>query len=305
MRTGLLVLMLALPAAALGQEKGGLPLPPSGNVTLPLDEYNKLIELASKPAKKPDAPPLPYSVKHADVKLQVAGESASGTIQLDGEIFSKGVTKIPLVTGMTILDAQEKGKDLPLQQEGGTHSAVLPGPAEFSITLDTGLPLSIEAGRASFSFPTPSAGTVRLTLAIPGDHTNVNINSGLITARTSSNGRTTIEATLQPAQPATIWWATRESAAPQAPREVRFLSDVKTLVSVSEAQLGMATLADITVVQGEPGQFEPPGPRGVRDHGGDGRLPGIERGAIRRPEPEGPRRDAAQPPVPDLDGEID
>jgi hypothetical protein len=189
---------------------------------------------------------------------------------LDGEIFSKGVTKIPLATGMTILNAQEKSKELPLQQEGGTHSAVLPGPAEFSITLDTGLPLSIEAGRASFSFPTPSAGTVRLTLVIPGDHTNVNVNPGLITARTSSNGRTTIEATLQPAQPATIWWATRESAAPQAPREVRFLSDVKTLVSVSEAQLGMATLADITVVQGEPAQFELQVPAGFEITGATG-----------------------------------
>jgi len=47
-----------------------------------------------------------------------------------------------------------------------------------------------------------------------------------------------------------------------APREVRFLSEVKTLVSVSEAELGMAALADITVVQGDPAEFQvqiPPG----------------------------------------------
>jgi len=48
---------------------------------------------------------------------------------------------------------------------------------------------------------------------------------------------------------------TRESAAPVAPREVRFLSDVKTLVSVSEGELRIAALADITVVQGDPLQF--------------------------------------------------
>jgi len=38
--------------------------------------------------------------------------------------------------------------------------------------------------------------------------------------------------------------------------EVRFLSDVKTLVSVSEAEIRIAALADISVVQGEPAQFE-------------------------------------------------
>src|ERR1035441_10447314 len=72
-----------------------------------------------------------------------------------------------------------------------------------------------------------------------------------------------MEATLVPGQPASIWWAVREAEAqPAAPREVRFLSDVKTLVSVSEAELALAVLADITVVQGDPAQFEialPPG----------------------------------------------
>jgi hypothetical protein len=266
MKTGLLALLLALPlafpAAAPGQVKGGLPLPASGDVTLPLEEYNKLVDLANKPAKKPDAPPFAYSIKRAEMKLQVTGESAAGTIQLEGEVFGKGVTKVPLVTGLTILNAQEKGRELPLQQEGGTHTAILPGAAEFNITLQTGLPLSIEAGRASLSLPAPAAGTVRLTLAIPGDHTNVNLSRGLITSRSSSNGQTTIEATLEPAQTATLWWATRENAAPPAPREVRFLSEVKTLVSVSEAELGMAALADVTVVQGDPGEFQvqvPPG----------------------------------------------
>src|SRR5207249_1997342 len=93
------------------------------------------------------------------------------------------------------------------------------------------------------------------SLVIPGDHTNVRINPGLITGRTSINGQTTIEATLAPGQPANIWWQTREIAAPTVPKEVRFLSDVKTLVSVGEADLRIAALADITVVQGEPTQF--------------------------------------------------
>ncbi len=244
------------------EEKAALPLPDSGNVTLSLDEYNRLVELAAKPPKKSDVAPLPYSVKHADLKLHVENDGVCGTVNLEGEVFRKGISKVPLTSGMTVLDAHQNGKGIPLLQENGTHMALLPGPGEFSVALDTGLPLRIEAGRASFSLPAPAAGSVQLELVIPGDHTFANINPGIITSRKSEKGHTAIEATLVPGQAANIWWATREAVAPVVPREVRFLSDEKTLVSVSEAEMRVAVLADITVVQGEPSQFHVDVPEG-------------------------------------------
>ena len=244
------------------EDKTTLPLPNSGNVTLTLDEYNRLVELAAKPPKKPDIAPLPYSLKHADLKLRVENEGVRGTVQFEGEVFRKGVSKVPLTTGMTILDAHQNGKGLPLEQENGTHVALLPGPAEFSVALETGLPLRIEAGRASFTLPVPAAGSVQLALVIPGDHTVANVSPGLITSRKSESGHTAIEATLVPGQPATVWWTTRETATPTVPREVRFLADEKTLISVSEAEMRVAVLADLTVVQGEPAQFEVQLPEG-------------------------------------------
>jgi hypothetical protein len=248
-----LAAVFALPAIALAQN-GAAALPAPGNVALPLDEYNRLVELGRKPVKKPDAPPEPYALKSAVLKLQ-ANDSVSGTIDLEGEVFAKAPVYVPLMTGATILDAQRQGKDLPLEQSAASTHAVL-GPGEFSIALRADLPLRIEAGRAALALPVPAAGSVLLTLAIPGDRTNVQLTNGMITSRTSSGGQTTIEATLSPGRVASIWWAARESVAPVAPREVRFLSDVKTLVSVSEAALNLVALVDLTVVQGEPGQFE-------------------------------------------------
>ena len=258
MKNRLAMMMLCVACATLlcvAEEKSTLPLPDPGNVTLTLDEYNKLVELAAKLPKRPDLAPLPYSIKHADLKLRVEKDSVSGTVELDGEVFRKGVSKVPLTSGMTIFDAHQNGKGIPLIQENGMHAALLPGPGDFSVALDAGLPLRIEVGRASFSLPAPSAGSVQLSLLIPGDHTMANISSGLITSRKSENGHTAIEATLVPGQPATVWWATRETAAPVAPKEVRFLSDSKTLVSVSEAEMRVAVLADITVVAGDPSEF--------------------------------------------------
>jgi hypothetical protein len=269
MKTYLFPVLLVLAAMAMADDKM-LPLPNSGNVTLTLDEYNRLIEMAAKPPKKSDAPPLAYSIKHADMKLHIEDGVILGTVQLDGEVFRKGISKVPLSAGMTIFDAHSGVKSVPMQLENGTQTALLPGSAEFSVALDAGLPLRIEAGRASFTVPVPSAGSVQLNLIIPGDHTVANISPGLITNRKSENGHTMIEATLVPGQPANIWWATRETATPVAPREVRFLSELKTLVSVSEADIRIASLVDITVVQGEPTQFQLVLPAGYEFTGATG-----------------------------------
>jgi hypothetical protein len=67
--------MLLFPGFAIADEKSLPPVPAAGNVTLPLDEYNHLLELASRPIRKPDAPPVPYTMKRADLKLHVTNGS--------------------------------------------------------------------------------------------------------------------------------------------------------------------------------------------------------------------------------------
>jgi hypothetical protein len=256
MKKIIILLILLIATALFAQDKRELPIPASGDVTLPLDEYNKLIELAKKPVIKPEPPLIPYAIRNAELKLRVTSDSVLGTIQCDGEIFAKGITKIPLLQAPAILEARQAGKAIPLERRSGMQTAILSGPGEFSLLLDAGIPLNIETGRASFNLPVPMAGSSRLILELPGEHANVTISPGLITNRKSDGGRTIIEAVLAPGQPATAWWTTREVAAPVAPREVRFLSDIKTLVTVGETDLRLALLAGITVIQGEPNQFE-------------------------------------------------
>ena len=256
----LVVSVLAQPCSA--QQMLEVPRPLPGNVTLSLDEYNRLLALANRPGKKPDTPPVPYVLKHADLKFHVVNDDVIGSIQFDGETLESHAAKVPLVSGMTIFDARHGAKLLPLLLENGMHTAILPADSEFTVSLDAGLPLAIETGRASFSLPVPSAGNVRLSLIIPGERTNVQLNHGIITHRASVNGNTEIEATLVPGQTANIWWNTREVIAPAVPREVRFLSDVKSLVSVTESDLQVAALVDLNLLQGEADQFCVPVPDG-------------------------------------------
>ena len=266
----LLAILMMFSVYAMGAETAPLPLPTTGNVTLTLAEYKRLVELATKAGKTHEKPPLPYAVKRAEMKLHVANQTVLGTLQLDGEVFSKGAAKVPLTTGLTILNARQEGKSLPLEEEGSTSMAILPGAAEFSVALDTGMPLVIEAGRASFNLPVPAAGSVRLQLVIPGDHSLVRISPGLITSRTTEKGQTTLEATLVPGQTANVSWVTGIVQVPVVKHEVRFLSDVKTLVTVNDEELRVAALADITVIQGDPTQFVAEIPEGYEITGVSG-----------------------------------
>jgi hypothetical protein len=81
-----------------------------------------------------------------------------------------------------------------------------------------------------------------------------------------------IEATLVPGQNANLWWASRlnSTLAPAAPREVRMLSDVHTLISATEADLVIAALLQVSVVQGEPVEFRLSVPAGYELTGATG-----------------------------------
>jgi len=263
-----LILIILIAAVAAGQVRNtttstALPAPgTTGTVTLSLSEYNRLVELANRKDKLPDDVPLPFVLSRAVFKLRVENQTLVGTVDIDGSLLAKGSVKTPLTTALTILEARQSNNPLPLLQEGSSHAAILNGPGPFAVSLGVAAPLTIEAGRASFTLPVPLASSSILTLELPGNHANVRIEPGLVTSRDTANGQTRIEAALEPGKAARIWWTTREIAAPVAQREVRFLSDVKSVVSVGDSQLRVTALCDLNVIQGEAGEFNMSLPEG-------------------------------------------
>jgi len=254
-----IVFLLLLATPAWGQQRGvntSIAMPPpiptsSGQVTLTLAEYNRLSELASKKPTKSDAPPRSYVLSRAAFKLRVEEQTVLGSVDLAGSVLEKSATKVPLTQGLTVLEAKQAGNSLPLLQEGPTHAAVINGPGDFSVSLSVASALNVEAGRATLVLAVPPASSSVLSLELPGNHANIRVEPGLITNRSTINGNTLVEATLEPGKPVRLWWTTREVAAPVAQREVRFLSSVKSVVSVGDSQLRAIALCDVTVVQGD------------------------------------------------------
>ena len=137
------------------------------------------------------------------------------------------------------------------------HVALVPGPGTFSATLEVGSALTFAPGRGSFVLPVPGAGSATATIDVPGDQTDVHLSTGLILRRTSTGGRTTIEATLIPGTATEVWWSTHDSAPTNASsRNVRLLSDVKSIVTIGDADVRLVALMNATIVQGEPSQIE-------------------------------------------------
>jgi len=225
-------------------------------VTLSLAEYNRLIDLASRPSQGPAVAPVASVLSSADLRVRVERETAHGVFNLTGDVLRAGITRVGLMSGATLMEASVAGRPLPLMADGNAHAALLPGPGSFSLSLEWGAPLKFAPGRASFILPVPQSGTARATIDLPGDQADVHLSAGLVTRRSTDAGRTIVEATLDPGSATEVWWSMRDSAPAAAAREVRMLADVMTLVTVGDSDVRMVALIDVTVLQGDARNIE-------------------------------------------------
>jgi hypothetical protein len=273
---GLMLGALA-PQPANAQDRG-----PAGTVTLSRTDYDRLLDLANRRPAPPDRAPLAAALTRADLRVRVANGTVRATMTVDGEVFQVGTVKVPLISNATLLDARMADRALPLVAEGNSHVAVVTGPATFSATLDWGSAVTTTPGKGSFVLPVPPSGSATATFDMPGEQSDLRVSPGLVVRRTSANGRTLIEATLDPGSATQVWWSARETAPTTPPRDVRMLTDVKTLVTIGDAEVRLLTLIDATIVQGEPTQIDVQIPNGYE-------LAGVTGSSLDHSEQQGNR----------------
>jgi hypothetical protein len=268
---------LIAPLMASAQERG-----PAGTVTLSRTDYDRLLDLAAGQPRPPDGAPLPAALTRADLRVRVAAGAVRATMTVDGEVFETGAVKVPLISQATLLDARTGDRPLPLMAEGNAHVAIVTGPATFSATLDWGAAVTTSPGRGSFVLPVPPAGSATATFDVPGEQSDLRVSPGLVVRRTSAAGRTVIEATLDPGTPTTVSWSARETGPTAAPRDTRMLADIKSLITIGDADVRLLALVDLTIVQGEPASIEVRLPAGYE-------LVGVTGSSLERSEPHADR----------------
>jgi hypothetical protein len=253
---------------------------PAGTVTLSRTDYDRLVDLAAHPPRPPDEAPLPAALTRADIRARVTGLAVRATMTVAGEVFRTGITKVPLITNATLLDARMAERPLPLVAEGNSHAAMISGPGVFSATLEWGAAVRTTPGRGSFVLPVPPAGSAIATFDVPGEQSDLRVSPGLVLRRTSAGGRTIVETALDPGSATQVWWSARETSPAAPPRDTRMLAEVKTLVTIGEADVRLLTLVDITVVQGDPDAIEVRIPAGYE-------LGSVTGGSLDRSEQNG------------------
>ena len=250
-KTMTLAAILMMTAHAASAQQPPRPNDTPRAVTLTLAEYNRLIDLAGRPTQAPTAAPVAAVLASSDLRVRVDRDTARGVFTVNGDALRSGVSRVNLISGATLIDASAAGRPLPLVADGAAHTALIPGPGPFSLTLEWGAPLTFRPGRAAFVLPVPKSGTARATFDIPGDQADVRLSSGLVTRRTAADGRTIVEATLDPGSSVEVSWSMRDSAPTAAARELRTLAEVMTLVTLGDSDVRMVALIDLTVLQGE------------------------------------------------------
>jgi hypothetical protein len=299
------VASLGVPAGVDAQGPLASIQPAPGTVTLPLAEYNRLLDRSSATIAGREDPPVPAVISRAAIDLRVNNGAARATIGLTGEVFRSGPTDVPLISGGTLIDAQltastptvarppagatprgggqgaqgDDGRVLPLVYANGRYKAILPGSASFTLALTWGTTTLAEPGRAGLMLPAVHAGSVRASIDLPGEIADVRVQQGAITARNVTAGRTRIEMTLDPGKATLVSWSSRETNDQAVRREVRLLSDAKTILTIGEADERLATLFDVTVVQGDPTRLDVRVPAGFELTSVSG--PSVEESAVR------------------------
>src|SRR5262245_18863762 len=119
-----LVSIVVLSAVPISAQVRPEPAGPAGTVTLTRTEYDRLVDLASRPPTTPEPGPLAAALTGARLRVTVNGAMANASIQVNGDVLRTGTVKVPLISGATLLSAAMGDRALPLLAEGDTHFAM-------------------------------------------------------------------------------------------------------------------------------------------------------------------------------------
>ena len=79
-----------------------------------LAEYNRLLDLAARAPVAAAPAPVPAIVASADLRVTVDRETARGVFTLSGQVLQTGVSRVTLLQGATLVDANAGGRPVPL-----------------------------------------------------------------------------------------------------------------------------------------------------------------------------------------------
>jgi len=242
MKYTLAICLLALvsPAAA-AQEKGG-------QVQIPLDLYNQLIETTRTPTQRPA--PLNFALGNATLRVSVASiESrpvAEVTVSLPVEIFENEWVLVPVLPpGTPVTRASVSGNPVQLvaTAQGLAYGTNVKG--AYTMELAYSVDASFTGRGYVLAVPVPQASSIQLSATLPGSGLDVTVIPAAGVRVTQSASQTSVQATVPSTSGVQIAWRAPSDKGPTVSRAV-YRGEVGKDAVVWRAELRVELFADET-----------------------------------------------------------
>ncbi len=201
----LLILLTLFASVSSAQETVTLQ---TGQVELPLDVYNRLIDTARDPSQPPRPAPAGFALGRAQVDVTVAAEKAAEIrVELKIQVLEDDWVLIPVLpAGTAVASVAVGGSEVQLL----TTPAGLAWSSRQAGSYDMTLAYRVDATRSdagsSLAVPLPAAAAITLNATLPGTGLDVAVIPSAGTRVTTSGDATRVAATLPTTRGAQISW---------------------------------------------------------------------------------------------------
>ncbi len=184
-----------------------------GDVRLPLDQYNDLVDKAAAPQTAPVAAPADFALGRADVSLQVtpggggARTSASVTVQLRAEVFTDEWVLVPLLSaGTAVSSATVSGSPVQLISSPDGVGWSVHKAGVYDVQLVYSVDAMASAQGESLGLPVPRAAVTNLTAVLPGSGLDVAVIPSAGATTSGDASFTTVNATIPSTSAVHLSW---------------------------------------------------------------------------------------------------
>jgi hypothetical protein len=254
MRTRSTIVPVVLVWAACLGFGGALPLP-ARQVTLPLNDFERLRERGNPAPDLPPSPPLPYALERAEIEIAAAPGSARVVTTLTISLYGAGWQKIPLGDLGLFVAADLGGLEGRVLAADGTEGPALAirGGGRHAVRLESVLPVERDnaATRPTWrlALRPPRAGVARGTVAGTLEAEEAELSPGGL-ARPAAAGGGSFRFVAPPGEALILSLYGRQTLPERARLPLRFEATSASAVSLSRTRLSVEAYIEARVAQG-------------------------------------------------------
>ena len=207
-RVGWILLMVAGAAGA------GFPLwaqNDQGNVELPLERYNQLVDKSREPRVTPPSAPAAYTIGNGDLKVQVREKEGVLTTEISVtvkvQVFVDEWVSVPLLSaGTAVAKATVEGQPLQLVSDGRGLSWSIQKAGAYTIELVYSTDVLFSDQGRALAVPVPAAAAMKLDALLPGAGLDVAVIPGVGVKTFKFGDQTHVTATIPASTGILISW---------------------------------------------------------------------------------------------------